>query len=156
TLAALWVTVAICAAEGLDGRAATELLSALTDDVMALVWLGKSFLAELTSVAASLWILLTCDSRLLTPLLALRLVSPLTEFCGLFGPARWPGLLLLLQPANATPPLAATKVKSHRAQVPPGRACVLISASNLALPWEGQQNFPPGGSCRVSRRDSPP
>lgn len=83
TLDAFLVTVAISAAEGLDDRAATEVLSALTDDVMALVWLGKSLLAELTNVAASLWILLTCDFRPLTPLLAFRLVSPLTEFCRL-------------------------------------------------------------------------
>jgi len=41
TLAASLVAVAICAAEGADDRAATELLSASTDDVMALVWLGK-------------------------------------------------------------------------------------------------------------------
>ncbi len=54
TLAASLVTVAICPAEGLDDRAATELLSALTEDVMALVSLGKSLLAELTSVEASL------------------------------------------------------------------------------------------------------
>ena len=54
TLAASLVTVAICAAEGLDDRAATALLSASTDDVMALVWLGKSLLAELTSAVASL------------------------------------------------------------------------------------------------------
>ena len=47
---------------------------------MALVWLGKSLLAELTSVVASLWIVVTCDFRPLTPLLTVRLVSPLTEF----------------------------------------------------------------------------
>ena len=80
TLAAFWVTVAICAAEGLGDRAATELLSASTDEVMALVWLGKSLLAELMTVVASLWIVLTCDFRPLTPLLAVNLVSPLTEF----------------------------------------------------------------------------
>jgi hypothetical protein len=66
TLAAFLVTAAICAAGGLEGRAAKELLSASTDDVMALVWLGKSPLAELTSVAALLWILLTCDFKPLT------------------------------------------------------------------------------------------
>ena len=80
TLAASLVTVAICAAEGLDARPVTEVLSALTDDVMALVWLGKSPLAELTSAVASLWIVLTCDVRPLTPLLTVKLVSPLTEF----------------------------------------------------------------------------
>ena len=80
TLAASLVTVAICPADGFDDRAATAPLSAATDDVMALVWLGKSLLAELTSVEASLWIVLTCDFRPLTPLLTVRLVSPLIEF----------------------------------------------------------------------------
>jgi len=42
TLDASLVTVAICAADGLADRAATEFLSALTDDVMALVSVGKS------------------------------------------------------------------------------------------------------------------
>ena len=79
TLAASLVTVTICAADGLDGRAAREVLSALTEDVMALVSLGKSLLAELTSVVASVWICLICDFKPLTPLL----VSPLTEFCRL-------------------------------------------------------------------------
>ena len=69
TLAESLVTVAICAADGLDGRAATELLSALTEDVMAPVSLGKSLLAELTSVVASLWICLSCDFTPLIPLL---------------------------------------------------------------------------------------
>ena len=80
TLAASLVTVAICAADGLDDRPATALLSASTDDVMALVWLGKSLLAELTSAVASLWIIVTCDFRPLTPLLTVKLVSPLMEF----------------------------------------------------------------------------
>ena len=83
TLPASLVTVAICAADGLDGRAATEFLSALTDEEMALVSFGKSLLAELTSVVASLWICLSCDFKPLIPLLAVRLVSPLTEFCRL-------------------------------------------------------------------------
>ena len=80
TLAASLVTVAICAAEGLDDRPATELFSASTDEVMALVWLGKSLLAELTSAVASLWIVATCDFKPLTPLLTFKLVSPLMEF----------------------------------------------------------------------------
>jgi hypothetical protein len=80
TLAASLVTVAICKAEGLDDRAATEVFSALTEDVMALVSLGKSPLAELTSVEASLWIVVTCVFKPLTPLLAVRLVNPLIEF----------------------------------------------------------------------------
>ena len=88
TLAAFLVTAAISTAEGFGGRAATELLSASTDDVIALVWLGKSPLAELTSVAALLWILLTCDFKPLTPLLAFRLVNPLTEFSTLVRSAQ--------------------------------------------------------------------
>ena len=51
-LPASLVTVATWAAEGLEESAVTELLSASTDDVMALVWLGKSPLAELTSLLA--------------------------------------------------------------------------------------------------------
>jgi hypothetical protein len=42
TLAALLVTVAISAAEGLGDSVPTELLSASTDEVIALVWLGSS------------------------------------------------------------------------------------------------------------------
>jgi hypothetical protein len=45
TLPASLVMVAICAGVGLDDSPATELLSAFTDDVIALVWLGKSPLA---------------------------------------------------------------------------------------------------------------
>ena len=80
TLAASLETVAMFAAETLDDRAATELLSALTDDVMALVWPGKSLLAELTSAVALLSTFLACVFRPLIPPLAVRLVSPLTEF----------------------------------------------------------------------------
>jgi len=79
TLAASLVTVAICAAEGLDDKPATELFSASTDDLMALVWSGKSLLAELTSAVALLWTVATCDFKPLTPLLTFKLVSPLTE-----------------------------------------------------------------------------
>jgi hypothetical protein len=80
TLDAFVVTVAIATAEGPDCRAATELFNAFTDAVMALVWLGKSLLAELTSAEAALWTIWTCDCQALTPLLAFKLVSPLTAF----------------------------------------------------------------------------
>jgi hypothetical protein len=80
TLDASLVTVAIATAERLDGRAATELFSASTDEVIALVWLGKSLLAELTSVVAALWTVWTCDFQALAPLLAVKLFSPLTAF----------------------------------------------------------------------------
>lgn len=80
TLAASAATGARSAAEGLGGSAATALLSALTEDVMALVWLGKSLLAELTSAVASLSIFVSCDFKPLIPLLETWLGSPLTEF----------------------------------------------------------------------------
>jgi len=121
TLDAFLATVAICAAEGLDDRAATELLSASTDEVMALVSLGKSLFAELTTVLASLWMVLTCDSRPLTPLLAFKLVSPLTEFCRLVRSEQYAGLPLL-QPARTTTPIAATNARRTRAHAPPWRA----------------------------------
>ena len=62
-------------------RAATALFSALTEEVMALVWSGKPGpLAELTSAVASLWTAATCVFEPLTPLLVFKLVSPLMEF----------------------------------------------------------------------------
>ena len=76
TLAAFWPTMKVCAAVGLDGRAASELLRVSTEDVMALVSFGKSLLAELTTVVASLWTCWICDFKLLMP----ALVRPLTEF----------------------------------------------------------------------------
>ena len=45
TLNALLVTVAIWLAEGFAGSALMALVSASTEDLMALVWLGKSLLA---------------------------------------------------------------------------------------------------------------
>jgi len=81
TFPASLVTVAICEAEGLDESAETELLSVFTDDVIALVSVGKSLLAELTTFVASVWILASCDFRPLTPLLEFKLFSPLTELC---------------------------------------------------------------------------
>ena len=58
----------------------TALSSVSTDDLIALVSLGKSLLAELTSDVASLLIVATCDFRALTFPLVAALVSPLTEF----------------------------------------------------------------------------
>ncbi len=88
TVAASLVIVEIWAAEGLDVSPLTELFSALMDDVIALVWLGKSSLAELTSLVASLTTAVTCVFRPLTPLLVLRLVSPLMEFSRLVRSAQ--------------------------------------------------------------------
>jgi len=59
-----------------SGMTCGHCVASVTEEVMALVSLGKSPLAELTSVVASVWICLSCDFRPLTPLL----VSPLTEF----------------------------------------------------------------------------
>ena len=83
TLAASWATVASCADVGLDGSDLTVVCSASTDVLIALVWLGKSLLAELTTLVVSLWIFVSCDCSPLIPLLAFRFSSPLTEFCRL-------------------------------------------------------------------------
>jgi uncharacterized membrane protein len=80
---ASWATVAIVAAEGLEVRAAAEFFSALTDEVMALVWLGKSLLAELTSAVAAVSTFWACDFQALAPLLTVKLLSPWTAFCRL-------------------------------------------------------------------------
>lgn len=80
TLAASLVTVAIFAAVRSEARAVTEFLSASTDEVIALVSFGKSLLAELTSVVALAWIIVTCECRPLIPPLTFKL---LTEFCRL-------------------------------------------------------------------------
>ena len=80
TFAPSLATVAICPADGLDGSALTALFKVLTDDVIALVSVGKSLLAELTSVVASFSIFCNCAWTALMPLLKLRLVRPLTEF----------------------------------------------------------------------------
>ena len=76
-------TVAIVAAEGLACRAAIELFSALTDEVMALVWLGKSLFAELTSAVAAVSTFWARDFQALAPLLTVKLVSPFTALCRL-------------------------------------------------------------------------
>ena len=54
-------------------------MSASTDDVIALVSVGKSLLAELTSVVALLSIFLTCASRLLRPLSLEAAINPLSD-----------------------------------------------------------------------------
>jgi hypothetical protein len=100
TLAASVAIVAIWAAEGLAGSALTALWSAATDDFTALVWLGKSLLAELTSAVASLWIFVACDFRPLMSPLEAALVSPLTELSRLLRSEQYAGLLLP-QPAAA-------------------------------------------------------
>ena len=83
TLAAAVATGPSCVALGWEGSALTALSSAATEDLIALVWLGKSLLAELTSLVASLWIVCSCVFRPLIPLLAFRLVRPLMELSSL-------------------------------------------------------------------------
>ena len=80
TLVASLASVAIWPADGFDGSAFAALAIASTYDLMELVSLGKSLLAELTRAVASLWIFLSCDCKALIPLLAFKLRSPLTEF----------------------------------------------------------------------------
>ena len=52
TFAAALPTVATCAADGLDRSVLTALSSVSTDDLIALVWVGKSLLAELTTATS--------------------------------------------------------------------------------------------------------
>jgi hypothetical protein len=80
TLDALVATFAVWAAVGFAGSALTALANASTEDLMALVWLGKSLLASLTTALASVWIFISCAFKPLTPLLGLKLASALTEF----------------------------------------------------------------------------
>jgi len=51
--------------------------------VMALVWLGKSLVAELTSAVAAVLTFWTCDFQAQAPLLTVRLLSPFTALCRL-------------------------------------------------------------------------
>jgi hypothetical protein len=151
TVPASLVMVAICAGVGLDDSPATELLSAFTDDVMALVWVGKSPLAWSTSLLALFSIAVTCALRPLTPLLAFRLVSPLTEFSRLALAEQYAGgpllLLLLLQPASATTPAPAAKASDAQAQAPPCRARALLdfALSPIVIPIDAT-------GCKNSRR----
>ena len=85
---------AICETEGLVDSAFTELVSVWTDVWIALVWLGKSPLAELTKAVASLWILSSCDRNPLSPLLTSTFLSPLMELSRLVWLEQYAGLLL--------------------------------------------------------------
>ena len=99
TLLASSAIAAIWLAEGLDGSALTALLSVSTDVFTALVWVGKSLLAALTSDVASLWIVVSCDVRPLIPLLEVTLGRFLTELLRLVRSEQYAGLLLP-QPAS--------------------------------------------------------
>jgi len=80
TLDAALTTAEICAEEGLEDRPLTALSSESKDDLTALVSLGKALFAELTRAVALLCKLPSCACKLLTLLLAFRLVSPEIDF----------------------------------------------------------------------------
>ena len=80
TFAAALATVAIWLGEGFVFSALTALVSASTEDLMALVSLGKSLLAWPTTVLASVLIFLNAASKAPTPLLGLKLVTSVIEF----------------------------------------------------------------------------
>lgn len=80
-LEALLATAAIWPGVGLDESPFTALSSASTDDLRALLSLGKSLLAELTSVVASLSIVVSFDfTALISLMLKFVLVRFLTDF----------------------------------------------------------------------------
>jgi hypothetical protein len=80
TLAASTASAAICDVDGFEGSAFAALVSESTEVVIALVWLGKSDLAELTNVVASVLMVLTCDESELTSPLDRELLSASTSF----------------------------------------------------------------------------
>jgi hypothetical protein len=80
TFAAALVTLAISLAEGFAFNPLTAPVSASTEDLMALVSLGKSLFAWLTTVLASVLIFVNAASSALIPLLGLKLVTSLIEF----------------------------------------------------------------------------
>lgn len=165
TLAASLVIVTISVAEGLDGSAPSELLSASTEEVIALVWVGKSLLAELATVVASLWIVSTWDFRPLKFPLVIELVSPLTESCRLARSEQKAGLLLL-QPASDTTTATAAKVSKTRARAPcrrgrdlPDVSLLLIAVpirSPLARQESGSRIIRPTGIVRQLLPDAKP
>ena len=79
-LPAAVATDAMLLAEGFALSVLTALVSASTEDLMAVVSLGKSLLALLTTVLASVVTFVKAASKVLIPLLALKLVTPLIEF----------------------------------------------------------------------------
>ena len=80
TLAAALATVAIWLGEGFVFSALTALVSASTEDLMALVSLGKALLAWPTTVLAWVLIFLNAASKAPIPLLGLKLVTSVIEF----------------------------------------------------------------------------
>jgi hypothetical protein len=80
TVVAALVTVAILLAEGFVLSSLTALVRESTEDLIALVSLGKSFLASLTTVLASALIFVKAVCRVPSPLVGLKLVTSLIEF----------------------------------------------------------------------------
>lgn len=80
TLPAALTTPAIWLGEGFALSALTALVRASTDDLIALVSLGKSFLAWLTTVLAADWAFVNAVCKAVIPLLGLKLVTSLIEF----------------------------------------------------------------------------
>ena len=109
TLAAAGASAAIWPTEGLEGSALTALESASTEDVIALVSVGKSLLAELTTLLASDWIFWSCDCRPLSPPMLERFVSPLIDAERSLRCVQYAGLLDPHPPSAITPitPIAA-------------------------------------------------
>jgi hypothetical protein len=119
TLAAAGAIAAIWPTEGLEGSALTALESASTDDVIALVSVGKSLLAELTTLLASDWIFWSCDCRPLNPPIEERFVSPLIDAERSLRCVQYAGLLDP-HPLSAIAPTAAT----HPAHAPNFDECM--------------------------------
>jgi hypothetical protein len=113
TLAESAAIAAICAAEGLGGSAVTALWSASTDDFTALLWVGKSDLAALTSDVASLLIVVICVCRPLTPLLEVALGRFLIEFSRLLRSEQYAGLLLPQPAAAMSAAAVSTPTATH-------------------------------------------
>ena len=80
TFPAAPATVAILPGEGFDSSAVTAVVSESTEDLIALVSLGKSPLAWLITVLASVLMFVNAASKAPIPLLGLRLVTCLIEF----------------------------------------------------------------------------
>ena len=105
--------VAIDDALGVPDICLTELASALTELVTALLWVGKSLLALLATDLALVSIVVSADFRELTPFWrTLTLVRSLIDFLRLETDEQYDGLLLPPQALSAIAALATTSV--HR------------------------------------------
>src|SRR5690242_11646953 len=105
TFAVSAAIAAMSEVEGLEGSALIAPSSVSMDDLTALDSVGKSLLAELTSVVASLLILVSCALRPLTPPLAVALGRSLIEFSRLERLSQYAGL----PPQLAAASIAAAK-----------------------------------------------